>query len=203
MRAAMKATHGLKVFCVLLFAAGCVDEEADVVPPEVGDEVDESQIDNEEPVESIFDSTTEEVIADLEDPELALDGDDNAIVGDTIGPAYHLFTKTGATCRDRCIAHDEYIGSYGVVFSSPFYHYNSSKVYADYYVGASRKQKWEQHRFKRAHVDLYCGSSGQYLRKYYGRAKRGREVVRTYICYAGRCRFQGDNVGSFYRGWKH
>jgi hypothetical protein len=196
----------LQALPVLLFAVvvGCVDEQP---PLQAGDEVDEAELDStDEAPASEVEIPVELTLgaADLEeDPELALAPNETQTAADTIGPAYHLFTKTGATCRDHCISHDEYIGSYLVGFSKPFYFYNNSKIYADYYVGASRKQKWEQHRFARANVDVYCGSSGQYLYKYYGRAKRGREVVRTYICYAGRCRFQGDNVGDFHKGWKH
>jgi hypothetical protein len=207
MRAAMKLTTFM--FTALMFTtAGCIDDEA-AAPLLTGDEVEQTQLDaTDAPLEAEADEAietpTEEIVSglDLEDPDMALD-DDTQTIADTIGPAYHLFTKVGATCRDHCVANDQYIGSYRVTFSSPFYHYNNSRIFSDYYVGASRKQIWEQHRFKAARVDLFCGSSGQYLRKYYGRAKRGRDVVRTWICFAGRCRFQGDNVLSMHKGWKH
>ena len=211
MRAVMKVTtRALKLFSVLaLVSAGCVDDQT-TAPLEVGDEIVDGELDLVDPPAIADDEPppTEEIIEesdiglDLDDPDAALDTTTQT-AADTIGPAYHLFTKTGKTCRDHCISHDEYLGSYGVVFSSPFYHYNNSKIYSDYYVGQSRKQIWEQHRFKRAHVDVFCGSSGQYLYKYYGRAKRGRDVVRTWLCFAGRCRFQGDNVLSMHKGWKH
>ena len=199
----MKITNHLKkYFSVLVVAAavsGCALDEQSAPTLEVGDEVDESDTPIDEAVEG---STFEELIVD-DDPELALESDGLDTLADTIGPAYHLFTRTGAVCRDHCVARDQYLYSYSGSFSSPFYHYNNSKIYADYYIGQTRKQKWEQHRFARAHVDVYCGSSGRYLSKYYGRAKRGREVVRTWICYSGRCRFQGDNVGSMHKGWNH